>query len=175
LDGVANFQAGIPIWGISLALLDNFWPILGAFYMPATGDFFYGQAGHKTFWKDEEIQISDQKTIDDESLLFTYARFHLHYLSTFPGKIRDFGCTTAHICYVAMGRAEGALIANESYQGLAAARVIIESAGGKIRKMDGSDFFLNDYLDGQKIDDHLLVAGPETHLQIRDFLRNRTI
>ena len=30
LDGVANFQAGIPIWGISLALLDNFWPILGA-------------------------------------------------------------------------------------------------------------------------------------------------
>ena len=27
LDGVANFQAGIPIWGISLALLENFWPI----------------------------------------------------------------------------------------------------------------------------------------------------
>ena len=27
LDGVANFQAGIPIWGISLALIENFWPI----------------------------------------------------------------------------------------------------------------------------------------------------
>ncbi|MEJ2725597.1 MAG: inositol monophosphatase family protein, partial [Deltaproteobacteria bacterium] len=25
LDGVSNFQAGIPIWGISLALLENFW------------------------------------------------------------------------------------------------------------------------------------------------------
>ncbi|NOQ20690.1 MAG: inositol monophosphatase, partial [Desulfobacterales bacterium] len=36
LDGVANFQAGIPIWGISLALIENFWPIFGVFYMPAT-------------------------------------------------------------------------------------------------------------------------------------------
>ena len=46
LDGVANFQAGIPIWGISLALIENFWPIFGVFYMPATGDLFHAQADH---------------------------------------------------------------------------------------------------------------------------------
>ena len=40
IDGVDNFQAGIPIWGMSLSLLDNFWPILGVFHMPATGDLF---------------------------------------------------------------------------------------------------------------------------------------
>ena len=38
IDGVDNFQAGIPIWGMSLALIDNFWPIFGVFYMPSTGD-----------------------------------------------------------------------------------------------------------------------------------------
>jgi myo-inositol-1(or 4)-monophosphatase len=171
LDGVANFQAGIPIWGVSLALLDNFWPILGVFYLPATGDVFHARAGEKAFRGDEEICIPAQKQINDESLLFTYSRFHLHYRSTFPGKIRDFGCTTAHICYVAMGRADAALIANESYQGLATARVIIEAAGGKIRKMDGGDFFLNEYLDGQKIDDHLLVSAPDTHAQVRQCLQ----
>ena len=98
--------------------------------------------------------------MDDESLLLIYSRFHQHYISKFPGKIRDLGCTTAHICYVAMGRADAAIIANESYKGLAAARVIIEAAGGKIYKMDGKGFFLNEYLDGQKIEDHLLVAAP---------------
>ena len=46
-DGVANFQAGIPVWGLSLALLENFWPILGAFYMPVTGDLFHAVAGQK--------------------------------------------------------------------------------------------------------------------------------
>ena len=171
LDGVANFQAGIPIWGTSLALIENFWPIFGVFYMPVTGDLFHAQAGQKAFLKKKEIQVSDQKNINDESLLLTYSRFHLRYRSTFPGKIRDLGCTGAHLCYVAMGRADAAVIANESYQDLAAACIILEAAGGKICKMDESDFFLNEYLDGQKINDHLLVMAPDIYSQVRKCLQ----
>lgn len=171
LDGVANFQAGIPIWGISLALLENFWPILGMFYMPVTGDLFQAQAGHKAFWGKREIRVSAQEDINDESLLLTYSRFHHHYHSTFPGKIRNLGCTAAHICYVATGRAEAAVIANESYRDLAAARVILEAAGAKIYKMDGSEFLLDEYIDGQRIDEHLLVAAPEICSQVRTYLQ----
>jgi hypothetical protein len=40
IDGVDNYQAGIPIWGMSLALLENFWPVFGAFSVPATGGLF---------------------------------------------------------------------------------------------------------------------------------------
>jgi myo-inositol-1(or 4)-monophosphatase len=170
LDGVANFQAGIPIWGTSLALIENFWPIFGVFYMPATGDLFHARAGQKAFWGDKEILVSDLKNINDESLLFTYSRFHHRYRTTFPGKIRDLGCTGAHICYVAMGRAEAAVISNESYQDLAAAGIILEAAGGKICKMDGSDFFINEYLDGQKINDRLLVMAPGIYSQVRNSL-----
>jgi myo-inositol-1(or 4)-monophosphatase len=170
-EGVANFQAGIPIWGSSLSLLENYWPILGIFYMPATGDLFHAQAGQKAFLGKKEISISTQETINDESLLLTYSRFHHHYHSTFPGKIRNLGCTTAHICYVAMGRAEAAVIANESYQDLAAARVIIEAAGGKISKMDGSEFLLDEYLDGQRIEDHLMVGAPGIYSQVRTDLQ----
>ena len=49
LDGVANFQAGIPIWGISLALIENFWPVFGAFYMPATGNLFHARADKNAY------------------------------------------------------------------------------------------------------------------------------
>ncbi len=171
LDGVANFQAGIPIWGISLALIENFWPIFGVFYMPATGDLFHARAGKKAYLAKEEIQVSNHKNINDESLLLTYSRFHHRYRSTFPGKIRDLGCTGAHICYVAMGRAESAVLANESFQDLAAAGIILEAAGGKICKMDGSDFFLSEYLDGQKINDHLLVMAPDIYSQVRNCIQ----
>jgi myo-inositol-1(or 4)-monophosphatase len=171
IEGVANFQAGIPIWGMSLALLDNFWPILGVFFMPATGDLFHAMAGDDAFWGAKKIQISAKDNISDESLLFTFSRFHQYYRSTFPGKIRNFGCTSAHICYVAMGRADGVIVANESFQGLAAARVIVEAAGGKFCKIDGSNFYLNEYLDGQRIDDHLLVAASENFLQVRECLK----
>lgn len=171
IDGVDNFQAGIPIWGVSLALLENFWPLFGVIYMPSTGDIFHAQADQKAFWGKGTISIPAQKSVDDESLLLTFSRFHLYYSSRFPGKLRNFGCTCAHICYVAMGRADAAVIANESFQGLAAARVIIEAAGGKILKMDGSRFHLNEFLDGEKIDDHLLVVAPENFAAVQNYLQ----
>lgn len=171
IDGVANFQAGIPIWGTSLALVENFWPILGVFYMPVTDDLFHAQAGGKAFWGEEEIRISPKKDVNDESLLLIYSRFHHQYRSTFPGKIRGLGCTCAHICYVATGRAEAAVIAHETYRDLAAARVILEASGGKIYRLDGSEFSLDEYLDGQRIDDHLLVVAPRTYSEVRSYLQ----
>ena len=161
LDGVDNFQTGIPIWAMSMALFENHWPIFGMVYMPSTGDMFQARAESQAMHGDKAMQISPQDAVDDESLLLIFSRFHQRFHSKFPGKIRNLGCTAAHICYVAMGRADAAVIANESFQDLAAARVIIESAGGKFFKMDGSECFLHDYLDGQKIDEPLLVTAPE--------------
>jgi myo-inositol-1(or 4)-monophosphatase len=174
IDGTANFQAGIPVWGTSLALLENFWPVLGVFYMPSTGDLFQARAGSQALRGEAEMHVSPQTEINDESLLLTYSRFHHDYQPTFPGKIRDMGCTTAHICYVAMGRAEAALITKESYQGLAAARLMIEAAGGMIYKLDGKEFSLNEYLDGQKIEEHLLVTSPELFWPVRECLRENS-
>lgn len=174
LDGVANFQAGIPIWSLSVALMENYWPIFGAVYMPATDDLFYAQAGQKAFWGDQQISVSGQDTLNDESLFLTYSRFHHYYHSSFPGKIRNLGCTAAHICYVAMGRAEAAVVANESYQDLAAARMIVEASGGKIFNMDGSAFFPSDYLNGQRIDGHLLITSPELFQSVRSCLQTAT-
>ncbi len=171
LDGIANFQAGIPIWGISLAVLENFWPVFGAFYMPVTGDLFHARAEEKAYWGNEVVHIPEQDEISNESVLLTYSRFHNHYRSTFPGKIRNLGSTGAHICYVARGRAEGALLAHVSFQDLAAAQIILSAAGGRICKLDGSEFHLNDYLDGEQIVEHLLAAPQGSHTSISAYLQ----
>ncbi len=173
IDGTDNFQSGIPVWGVSVALLENFWPVFGAFHMPATGDLFHARAGGKAYRGSDQIAIPSRNTVDDESILLTYSRFHQDYTPAFPGKIRDLGCTSAHICYVATGRADAALIANESYQDLAAARIIVEAAGGKICMLDGCNFFLNEYLDGRRIDDHLLVVAPDNLESVRRCLVTR--
>lgn len=171
IDGVANFMAGIPIWGTSIALFDNFWPIFGAFYMPATDDLFHAMAGGKALWGDREIRVSEQESINDESLLLTYSRFHQKYQTNFPGKVLNLGSTAAHICYVAMGRAEAALLTNESFQDLAAVRVIIEAAGGGLYGMDGRPFVINDYLEGGRSDAHLLVTAADKCQQVSGCLK----
>lgn len=174
IDGVDNYQAGIPIWGMSLALFENFWPIFGAFHMPATGDLFHARAGGDAFWGDKRIRMADDRTIDDESLMFTFSRFHRYYVSRFPGKIGNLGCTGAHLCYVAMGRADVAITANETFQDLAAARMIVEAAGGQLFKANGEKFYLNDYLNGERIEEHLVVAAPANCRTVLDYLEKRS-
>jgi myo-inositol-1(or 4)-monophosphatase len=174
IDGVDNYQAGIPIWGMSLALLENFWPVFGAFYMPATGDLFHARAGGEAFWGDKRIRMAADRTVDDESLMFTFSRFHRYYMSRFPGKIRNLGCTGAHLCYVAMGRADVAVTANERFQDLAAARMIVEAAGGRFYKASGEKFYLNDYLNGRRIEEHLLVTAPGNCQSVLDCLEKHT-
>ena len=171
LDGVANFQAGIPIWGISLALLENFWPVFGLTYMPVTGDLFYAVVGQKAYWGEREIRIPSTGEISNESVLLTYSRFHNHFQSTFPGKIRNLGSTAAHISYVIRGRAEAALLANVSYRDLAAAQIILMAAGGKIHRLDGREFHLSDYLTGQRITEHLIAAPAGSFESIRMYLK----
>ena len=171
LDGVANFQGGVPVWGMSLALLENSWPVFGAFYMPVTGDLFHARAGQKAYRGDHEMAASRHSEINDESVLLTYSRFHNHYQISFPGKIRSLGCTAAHLCYVAGGQADAAVLSYETFQDLAATRVIVEASGAKLYRMDGEGFFVNEYLDGKKTDEHLLVATPEMSRLIRDCLK----
>jgi myo-inositol-1(or 4)-monophosphatase len=171
IDGVANFQAGIPIWCMSLALLENFWPVFGVIYMPVTGDLFHAVVGQKAYLGKKEIKIPDTGEISNESVLLTYSRFHSQYQSTFPGKIRNLGSTAAHLLYVAMGRAEGALLANVSYRDLAAAQIILMAAGGKIHRMDGREFHLSDYLSGQRIEDHLIAVPDGSFESIRMYFR----
>ncbi len=67
---------------------------------------------------------------------------------------------------MARGCAEGALLANVSYQDLAAAQIILTAAGGKICKLDGQEFHLSDYLDGERIEEHLLAAPEGSHAAI---------
>jgi len=174
IDGVDNYQAGIPIWGMSLALLENFWPVFGAFYMPATGDLFHARAGGDAYWGEDCIRMGADRVIDDESLMFTFSRFHQHYLSRFPGKIRNLGCTGAHLCYVAMGRADIAITANESFQDLAATRMIVEAAGGRLYKVSGERFYLNDYLNGERIEEHLIITSAGSCEAVLECLEKRT-
>ncbi len=171
LDGVDNFQSGIPIWGMSLALYENYWPVLGLFFMPVTQDLFRARIGDKAYWNDRAIQIEDRGSVSLESLLLTFSRFHQTYECRFPGKIRDFGSTGVHACYVAMGRADAAFFANESFKDLAAVSVIVEVAGGQLSKMDGRPFLLGDLIEGQRIEGHLMAAGKTVVQPVLDCIR----
>jgi myo-inositol-1(or 4)-monophosphatase len=70
-----------------------------------------------------------------------------------------------------MGRADAAVIANESFKDLAAVSIILSCAGGKLFKGGRADFHVSDYMDGRRLDDHLLIAGEANAQLMLDFLK----
>lgn len=158
LDGAAAFQAGMPVWGISAALFEKFWPVLGFLYLPVTGELYSAYAGREALLNDKPIRVREDQNVDNESLVLVYSRFHNNFTSTFPGKIRNLGSSAGHLAYVARGAADACLLKNVSVQDLAAGSIILEAAGGEIRYLDGRPFHVGDFLDGKRIEEPLIAA-----------------
>lgn len=160
LDGAASFQAGMPVWGISAALFEKFWPVLGFLYLPVTGELYSAYAARQALLNDKPITVRDEYNIDNESLALVYSRFHQDFSTAFPGKIRNFGSSAGHMAYVARGAADVCFIKNVNVQDLAAGSIILEAAGGEITYFDGRPFHVGDYLDGKRVEGPL-IASPK--------------
>jgi myo-inositol-1(or 4)-monophosphatase len=162
LDGAAAFQAGMPVWGISAALFEKFWPVMGFLYLPVTGELYSAYAGREALLNDKPIRVREDQNVDNESLVLVYSRFHNNFTSTFPGKIRNLGSSAGHLAYVARGAADACLLKNVSVQDLAAGSIILEAAGGEIRYLDGRPFHVGEFLDGKRIEEPLIAAPKGT-------------
>ncbi|MEW6139319.1 MAG: inositol monophosphatase family protein [Thermodesulfobacteriota bacterium] len=158
LDGAASFQAGMPVWGISAALFEKFWPVLGFVYLPVTNELYSAYAGREAMLNDSPIRVREDPTVDNESLVLVYSRFHHDFVSNFPGKLRNFGSSSGHLAYVARGAADACLLKNVNVQDLAAGSIILEAAGGEIRFLDGRSFHVGDFLDGKRVEEPLIAA-----------------
>lgn len=169
LDGAASFQAGMPVWGVSAALFEKFWPVLGFLYLPVTGELYSAYAGREALLNDAPISVRQDSTVDNESLLLVYSRFHQDFTSTFPGKIRNFGSSAGHLAYVARGAADACLMKNLHVQDLAAGSIILHAAGGEIRYLDGRRFHIGDFLDGGRIKEPLVAAPKGAHKSLAKY------
>ncbi len=158
LDGAASFQAGMPVWGVSAALFEKFWPVLGFLYLPVTGELYSAYAGREALLNDSPITVRPDPTVDNESLILVYSRFHQDFTSTFPGKLRNFGSSAGHLAYVARGAADACLMKNVHVQDLAAGSIILQAAGGEIRYLDGRSLHVGDFFNGQRIEEPLIAA-----------------
>jgi myo-inositol-1(or 4)-monophosphatase len=171
LDGAASFQAGMPVWGVSAALFEKFWPVLGFLYLPVTGELYSAYASREAQLNDNLIGVRSDAVVDNESLLLVYSRFHQDFTTDFPGKIRNFGSSAGHMAYVARGAADACIMKNVKVQDLAAGSIILEAAGGEIKFLDGRPFHVGDYLEGGRVEGALLAAPAGAHESMARYFR----
>jgi len=139
LDGTTNFARGIPIWGISIALLHRGTPIFGYVAMPPLRQNIYG-------WVDRDknnsqaffngIPLHLPETSPDPAALgnyfFSSCSRSLEKMgrSQFPFKLRILGVASYNIVTVALGSTIGAIEATPKIWDIAAVWVILKAICG---------------------------------------------
>ncbi len=173
LDGTTNFIHGIPIFSISIALLDFDDVILGVVYEINLNECFYAWKNSKAFCNGNEIRVSvPDKLCDsllatgfpysDYSKLDQYLKMFRHLLLKTHG-VRRLGSAAVDLAYVASGRFEGFYEYGLNSWDVAAGTFIVQQAGGKVTDFGEGD----DYIFGKE----LVATNGQIHDEFMDDLK----
>lgn len=149
LDGTTNFLHGLPVYAVSVGLIYNKQPILGMIYEPNQNEMFCASKGNGAFLNDKSIHVSTAETLSTSLLAtgfpyydFSYQDRYLDLLKELMQKshgLRRMGAASIDLAYTACGRFEGFFEANLKPWDVAAGKIIIEEAGGRVTNFSGGE------------------------------------
>jgi myo-inositol-1(or 4)-monophosphatase len=141
LDGTTNFARGLPIWGVSIGLLQHGAPIVGVVDFPLIGECFWAIAGEGAWRSEDRITTSAELHPNDEHFLMKCTRTERIFVVSTPLKSRVMGSAAYHLCKIADGTALAGIEATPKVWDLAAAYLILVEAGGSIVTASGETIF----------------------------------
>jgi len=157
LDGTTNFIHGVPLYCISIGLMNLDETILGVIYEPNLKECFYTWKSAPAYLNREIIHVSNTSTIN-ESLFATgfpyydYSRLE-DYLSIFKHLLqnsrgaRRLGSAAADLAYTACGRYDGFYEYGLSPWDVNAGGLLVKNAGGMVTDFRG----MENYIFGKQI------------------------
>lgn len=146
LDGTQPYTFGVPISMFSLALVKNGTPILGVMYDPYENRMYHAIKGEGAYLNGKKLAVSRRATLagnhvalpgSAEDLLNSAALLH----EAIQGNIKTFTfvCVTAEAALVASGQIVANVYGHSSPWDIAAIKVIVEEAGGKVTDLRGNE------------------------------------
>ena len=129
IDGTLNFLHGIPHFAISIALQKNMEIISGLIFDPIKNEIFYAEKNNGSYINNNRIRVSSKSNLDE----CLFASNNDGVKSVYPKlNLRNTGCAALDLAYVGCGRFDGYFHNNINIWDIAAGKIIIEEAGGKV-------------------------------------------
>jgi myo-inositol-1(or 4)-monophosphatase len=169
LDGTSNYLRGIPIFGVSIALLFRDETKLGVIYLPPTDELFWVQKGKGAYLNGKKIHASKanelKKTVTclewgrgEEDRKF-FGRILAKLLPT-TGTTKHLGSSVYNFSMLARGRIDAILDQGSQIWDRAAGLLLVEEAGGKVTDLKGEKWSFDSWgflaTNGTKIHEEIL-------------------
>jgi myo-inositol-1(or 4)-monophosphatase len=152
LDGTTNFLHHIPLYSVSIALMENNEIVVGVVYEPNLDECFYAWKGGKSQLNENEIHVSGQAELKNTLLAtgFPYYDFgrmegYIELFTWFARNtsgLRRLGSAAVDLAYTACGRFEGFYEYGLHPWDVAAGVFIVQQAGGKVTDFKGGDNYV---------------------------------
>jgi myo-inositol-1(or 4)-monophosphatase len=152
LDGTTNYVHGIPIFSVSIALMQRGKVILGVIYVPALDECFHSYQGGGVFLNNKPIRVSETHSLGDAIITTGFPcedlpdlDRHMELLKVFISHshgIRRMGSAAIDLAYVACGRFDAMFETGLNPWDIAAGTFILRQAGGEVTDYTGGTGYL---------------------------------
>lgn len=173
LDGTTNFAHGFPWFAISIALEVEGSITCGAVFNPFHRELFYAEKGQGAWMNDIPLRVSSISRLEDALVAtgFPYDRKrspvnnydHFINFQQAAQACRRAGAASLDLVCTAAGRLDGYWEMKLKPWDVAAGKLIVEEAGGRITDFDGKPFDIYGC--------ECLASNGRIHDQMRDVLR----
>ncbi|MGM5483612.1 MAG: inositol monophosphatase family protein [Nanobdellota archaeon] len=173
VDGTIPYSASLPISCFSLALVYKGKPIVGVVYDPFIDRLFYAEDEKGAFLNDKPLKVN-QKT-DKSKILISldiflrskYDLIEVHSKLTEENvKVLELSSIILPSVMVASGNITGTIFPNNTVHDMAAVKVIVEEAGGKVTDFSGNNQRYDQPINGA------IVSNGLMHNYLLDLVKN---
>ena len=149
LDGSHNFIAGLPVFGVLIALVKNKRTVIGVIYLPYYDKLYTAVKSYGSYMNGEKIRVSTNNNLEKSMItydnIFDNDKNILNRFKNITNKsftVRITGSAIYDYCLVASGKIDSRIWNNSKMYDFAAGVLIVEEAGGKITDINGGPITL---------------------------------
>ncbi len=169
IDGTRPFSFGVPVFGFMAAVVDDGVPVASVITNPIAGRTLYAHKD-KGAWHLESgmrLAVSNNKSLErsvcdisSSSVWFSHIRRRLR--GDYKANIPSFSAVAEVASMIALGHLTASIGLWKSPHDMAAAKVLIEEAGGKVTDLDGNEQKYNAPTNGG------ILSNGHTHQTLQD-------
>jgi myo-inositol-1(or 4)-monophosphatase len=175
IDGTTNYLRGFPVVGVSVGLLEDGLPVVGAVSSPFTGELWSGARGYGAHdHRGRRLQVAgDGRGVVATGFPFRRPENRERYLAAFLAAfavvedLRRAGAASLDLAYSATGAFDGFFELGLSLWDIAAGSLLVLEAGGVVTDWGGDPVAL--YTSGD-----VLAGSPAWHERMLDLVRTAT-
>ncbi|MDB5350760.1 MAG: suhB 1 [Planctomycetota bacterium] len=161
IDGTGNLVHGLPMWAISIGLIDDGEPVLGVIALPPLNELYWATKGGGA-WKDgHRLQVHDAETFhEQDNVCFGTNAMRAVDPRSVKGRLRDIGSACTELVFLAANRLQTSVFLGEQTHDVAAGAVIVSEAGCGFATLDGRYLTASEFVAETPVKVPTFVAPP---------------